>query len=56
MNAIGYTTPNDPRFREVEETINFQLRFPSASWQTACRATARASIAFAASRRRAGSN
>ena len=23
-----YTTPGDPRFKEVEETINFQLRFP----------------------------
>lgn len=22
-------TPGDPRFKEVEETINFQLRFPS---------------------------
>jgi predicted dehydrogenase len=29
VNAMEYTTPNDPRFREVEETINFQLRFPS---------------------------
>ena len=29
VNAIQYTTPNDPRFTEVEETINFQLRFPS---------------------------
>ncbi len=29
VNAVSYTTPNDPRFREVEETINFQLRFPS---------------------------
>ena len=24
-----YTTPGDVRFKEVEETINFQLRFPS---------------------------
>ena len=24
-----YTTPNDPRFREVEETVHFQLRYPS---------------------------
>ena len=29
VNAVEYTTPNDPRFKEVEETINFQLRFPS---------------------------
>jgi predicted dehydrogenase len=29
VSAMEYTTPNDPRFREVEETINFQLRFPS---------------------------
>ena len=29
VNAIEYTTPKDPRFTEVEETINFQLRFPS---------------------------
>ena len=29
INATTYTTPNDPRFKEVEETINFQLRFPS---------------------------
>jgi len=29
INAMMYTTPNDPRFKEVEETINFQLRFPS---------------------------
>jgi predicted dehydrogenase len=29
VNAQSYTTPNDPRFKEVEETINFQLRFPS---------------------------
>jgi predicted dehydrogenase len=29
VNAVMYTTPNDPRFKEVEETINFQLRFPS---------------------------
>jgi predicted dehydrogenase len=26
--AMMYSTPNDPRFREVEETITFQLRFP----------------------------
>jgi glucose-fructose oxidoreductase len=29
VNAMEYTTPNDPRFAEVEETITFQLRFPS---------------------------
>lgn len=28
-SAVMYNTPGDPRFREVEETINFQLRFPS---------------------------
>ena len=30
INAFSYTTPGDPRFADgVEETINFQLRFPS---------------------------
>jgi predicted dehydrogenase len=29
INAMMYSSPNDPRFKEVEETINFQLRFPS---------------------------
>jgi len=29
LNAMLDTTPNDPRFREVEENILFQLRFPS---------------------------
>ena len=29
VSAVTYTTPGDPRFKEVEETINFQLRFPS---------------------------
>ena len=30
INAMEYTTPGDPRFADgVEETINFQLRFPS---------------------------
>jgi predicted dehydrogenase len=29
INAVTYTTPGDERFQEVEETINFQLRFPS---------------------------
>jgi predicted dehydrogenase len=27
--AMSYSTPNDPRFREVEETISFDLRFNS---------------------------
>jgi len=29
INAQTYTTASDPRFKEVEESINFQLRFPS---------------------------
>jgi predicted dehydrogenase len=29
VNAMISTTPNDPRFTEVEENITFQLRFPS---------------------------
>ena len=29
LNAMSYSTPGDERFKEVEETINFQLRFPS---------------------------
>lgn len=29
VNAMIYSTPGDPRFKEVEETVNFQLRFPS---------------------------
>jgi predicted dehydrogenase len=29
INAMMYNTPGDERFKEVEETINFQLRFPS---------------------------
>src|SRR3954453_16600972 len=29
INAMMYTTPGDVRFKEVEENINFQLRFPS---------------------------
>jgi predicted dehydrogenase len=29
INAMTFTTPGDPRFKEVEESINFQLRFPS---------------------------
>jgi predicted dehydrogenase len=31
INAFMYSTPGDPRFKEVEETINFQLRFPSGA-------------------------
>ena len=27
--GMEHSTPNDPRFTEVEETINFQMRFPS---------------------------
>ena len=27
--AQAWSTPNDPRFREIEETIHFQLRYPS---------------------------
>jgi predicted dehydrogenase len=29
VNALMYSALNDPRFTEVEENINFQLRFPS---------------------------
>jgi len=29
VNAMMYSTPGDPRFKEVEEAINFQLRFAS---------------------------
>ena len=29
IDAMMYSTPGDERFKEVEETINFQLRFPS---------------------------
>ena len=29
--AMSYTTPGDERFKEVEEAINFQLRFPSGA-------------------------
>jgi predicted dehydrogenase len=29
VTAFSYTTPNDPRFKEVEETISFELRFDS---------------------------
>ena len=31
INALMYSTPGDVRFQEVEETINFQLRFPSGA-------------------------
>jgi len=29
--AMSHTTPGDERFKEVEETINFELRFPSGA-------------------------
>ena len=29
INAVMFTSRDDPRFKEVEETVNFQLRFPS---------------------------
>jgi predicted dehydrogenase len=29
VNAMIHSTPGDPRFREVEEHVTFQLRFPS---------------------------
>ncbi len=29
LSAMMHSTPNDPRFMEVEENIAFQLRFPS---------------------------
>lgn len=29
INAMMYNEPTDPRFKEVEDTINFQMRFPS---------------------------
>jgi predicted dehydrogenase len=29
VQAMWYATPNDVRFKEVEESVNFQLRFPS---------------------------
>ncbi|NMG05508.1 glucose-fructose oxidoreductase [Brasilonema sp. UFV-L1] len=29
ISAMTYSTPDDPRFREVEENVNFVLRFPS---------------------------
>src|SRR5207247_10977024 len=30
VNAMLYNTPGDPRFKEVEETINFQLQIGRA--------------------------
>lgn len=29
ISAMMYSTPNDPRFKEIEENVNFVLRFPS---------------------------
>ena len=29
INAMSFSAPGDPRFKEVEQTINFQMRFPS---------------------------
>ena len=29
ISAMMYSTPEDPRFKEVEENVNFVLRFPS---------------------------
>jgi predicted dehydrogenase len=29
VQAMSYSTPDDPRFREVEEQVHFMLRFPS---------------------------
>ncbi|MEH2069062.1 MAG: Gfo/Idh/MocA family oxidoreductase [Nostoc sp.] len=29
INAQTFTTPGDPRFKEVEESVTFQLQFPS---------------------------
>ncbi len=31
VNATTYTTPNDPRFKEVEEAVMFQMYFPSGA-------------------------
>lgn len=31
INAMIYNAPGDARFKEVEETVNFQLRFPSGA-------------------------
>ena len=40
VNAMMYSTPGDPRFKEVEENISFQLPSPAACWQTALPVTA----------------
>jgi len=32
VNAMEFTDRSDPRFKEVEDTINFQLRFPSGAF------------------------
>jgi predicted dehydrogenase len=29
ISAISYSTPDDPRFKEVEETVTFQMKFES---------------------------
>jgi predicted dehydrogenase len=34
VTAMEHSTPGDPRFREVEELINFQFRFPSGALAT----------------------
>ena len=31
VSAMIYSTPNDPRFKEVEENVTFALRFPSGA-------------------------
>ena len=31
VSAYTFSTPNDPRFKEVEETVHFMLRFPSGA-------------------------
>jgi predicted dehydrogenase len=31
ISAQQYSTPGDPRFKEVEESVTFQLRFPSGT-------------------------
>ncbi|HEY0791435.1 MAG TPA: Gfo/Idh/MocA family oxidoreductase [Chthoniobacterales bacterium] len=31
VSAMLYSTPNDPRFREVEENVIWQMRFPSGA-------------------------
>ncbi|HYQ92999.1 MAG TPA: Gfo/Idh/MocA family oxidoreductase, partial [Candidatus Competibacteraceae bacterium] len=34
VSAMSYSTPNDPRFRDVEEAVLFQMRFPSGALST----------------------